>query len=324
MGYEYILKKKSMASQMGNVCSMTFYVLINISTYLILNSINNDFYGDFSLIYHFFLIFFIFSSFYLLIKIKKGPGIIEPGSKSSLTLENSTLYNSETKSISLSNTPFVIPKSDLLIKQNCELCNISNLPLRSHHCKRCGICIRTFDHHCKFINTCIGEDNHIIFIFFLLTQNIAIILALYGLFKSISLFLINNKNSKYMDMPITVYILIIILVYFLIYCGILFFFHIYLISTNQTTYEIFHKEKNPYLFIFKIERQKILNERGIDVKPSYSFHPFDCGLIKNVKFYMNKLIKKKYKINWEEIFFDNLKTNEVHCNCCDNEYWSCF
>ncbi|XP_032248175.1 palmitoyltransferase ZDHHC21 isoform X4 [Halichoerus grypus] len=71
-----------------------------------------------------------------------------------------------------------------------ELCNKCNLmrPKRSHHCSRCGHCVRRMDHHCPcwdavmeehyleesscslgycrflWINNCVGEDNHWLFL----------------------------------------------------------------------------------------------------------------------------------------------------------------
>uniref|UniRef100_A0ABB0MVI8 Palmitoyltransferase n=1 Tax=Homo sapiens TaxID=9606 RepID=A0ABB0MVI8_HUMAN len=37
-------------------------------------------------------------------------------------------------------------------------------PKRSHHCSRCGHCVRRMDHHCPWINNCVGEDNHWLFL----------------------------------------------------------------------------------------------------------------------------------------------------------------
>jgi hypothetical protein len=249
--------------------------------------------------------------------------MIEKNSKGSLNIDSSITKNNETKNISLSNSPLIISKSDLLINENCDECNISNLPLRSHHCKRCGICVLKYDHHCTFLSVCIGENNHLMFILFLLSQGITIFLGLYGLFKTISLFFKNNHKSHYSDIPASIFIFIFILLFYFGYCVILFLFHAYLVSTNQTSYEIFHKEKCPYLGIFKIERNKILNERGIDVEPTYAYHPFDSGLYNNIKLLINKLMDQNYKINWEDIYFENLKTNNIYRNFCDNEYWSC-
>jgi hypothetical protein len=289
-----------------------------------MNSINDNFYKDFSIFYHFSFIFLFCFSFYLILKTKKGPGIIDKNSKGPLTTDISFTNNNETKNISLSSSSLFITKSDLVINENCDICNITNLPLRSHHCKRCGTCALTYDHHCKFINICIGENNHIIFIFFLFFQTTSIVVALYGLFKTINVFLEKNEKSKYSDIPLPIFFFIFILLFFFGYCGILFLFHCYLICTNQTTYEIFYTEKCPYLSIFKAERNKILNERGIEVKPTYAYHPFDSGIINNVKLFVNKMFNNKNRINWEEKYFENLKTNNIYKNFCDNEYWSCF
>ncbi|CAN0293884.1 unnamed protein product [Hapterophycus canaliculatus] len=40
------------------------------------------------------------------------------------------------------------------------LLSVVQVPLRSHHCRQCGLCVATFDHHCGVIGTCIGERNH--------------------------------------------------------------------------------------------------------------------------------------------------------------------
>ncbi|XP_075241112.1 palmitoyltransferase ZDHHC21-like [Convolutriloba macropyga] len=58
--------------------------------------------------------------------------------------------------------------SDILSEKDrtyCEKCDL-NRPLRTHHCRVCGICVRQFDHHCWWINNCVGEDNK--WLFFLL------------------------------------------------------------------------------------------------------------------------------------------------------------
>ena len=306
---------------MGNVCSHSFYIFINLSTYLIMASVNDNFYSDFSLLYHLSFLFFSFLSFLLLLKSKKGPGFIEKNANENLPIDTTIINNNENKNISMSGSPLMIPKSDLLYKESCDICKIGNLPLRSHHCKRCGKCVLKYDHHCTFTGTCIGENNHLNFIIFLFFQSISLFIALFGLFKTINIFVLNN--NKYSDIPPSIYIYIFFLLIFFGYCEYLLFFHIYLICTNQTSYEIYHKEKCPYLEIFRKERIKILELRGIEVQSSYAFHPFDSGVTKNVKFCFNKFWDDKYKINWDDIFFENLKTNNIYRNCCDNEYWSC-
>ncbi|CAM9864054.1 unnamed protein product [Scytosiphon promiscuus] len=57
----------------------------------------------------------------------------------------------------------------------CRRCQDMQVPLRSHHCRECGLCVATFDHHCKFIGTCIGERNHCRFWWFLLAQTASLL-----------------------------------------------------------------------------------------------------------------------------------------------------
>ena len=308
---------------MGTVCSHSFYIFLNISTYLIMGSINDNFYKDFSIFYHISFLFFCLLSFYLLLKTKRSPGFIEKNSNENLPIDSTIINTNENKNMSKSGSPLMIPKSELLFKESCDICKISNLPLRSHHCKKCGRCVLKYDHHCSFTGTCIGENNHFNFIMFLFFQSIALFLALFGLFKTVNIFFTKNVYTKFSDIPPSIFFYIFFLLIFFVYVEFLFLFHTYLICTNQTSYEIYHKEKCPYLDIFRKERNKIFELRGIEVQSSYSFHPFDSGIVKNVKLCINKFWNDSYKINWEDIYFENIKTNNVYRNFCDNEYWSC-
>jgi hypothetical protein len=50
--------------------------------------------------------------------------------------------------------------------QFCDVCNGFKVP-RSHHCRKCGRCVKKMDHHCPWINNCVGHANHGHFIGFL-------------------------------------------------------------------------------------------------------------------------------------------------------------
>ena len=51
--------------------------------------------------------------------------------------------------------------------QLCPDCLVIRTP-RSRHCSTCNRCVERFDHHCPWINNCIGQRNHIYFMWFLI------------------------------------------------------------------------------------------------------------------------------------------------------------
>ena len=73
----------------------------------------------------------------------------------------------------------------LFVEQTCRTCKTPKLP-RSKHCAICGHCVPKFDHHCPWINNCVGERNHIHFLFFLLANGA---LLTYGAFASAQILL---------------------------------------------------------------------------------------------------------------------------------------
>lgn len=52
--------------------------------------------------------------------------------------------------------------------QFCTVCNGFKAP-RSHHCRKCGYCVKKMDHHCPWINCCVGHNNHGYFTLFLIS-----------------------------------------------------------------------------------------------------------------------------------------------------------
>ena len=98
------------------------------------------------------------------------PGI--PPKKQDLNLNNYEKENIDTTSIRKDAYEF------------CSLCNC----LRSygtHHCMRCGICIRMLCHHSSIVNNCVGLDNYAYYFSFLSFSWIAFF---YGIMMTYSLF----------------------------------------------------------------------------------------------------------------------------------------
>ncbi|XP_037296535.1 palmitoyltransferase ZDHHC6 isoform X2 [Manduca sexta] len=57
-------------------------------------------------------------------------------------------------------------EEDTQYLQFCSVCNGYKAP-RSHHCRKCGYCVKKMDHHCPWINCCVGHENHGYFTLFL-------------------------------------------------------------------------------------------------------------------------------------------------------------
>lgn len=60
-------------------------------------------------------------------------------------------------------SPNLQPQDDWNVCQKCFL----HRPSHTHHCRRCGHCVRKMDHHCPWINNCVGEDNQFAFMLLL-------------------------------------------------------------------------------------------------------------------------------------------------------------
>jgi len=54
--------------------------------------------------------------------------------------------------------------------------------------------------------------------------------------------------------------------------------------TNQTTHEIFRKNKIHYMEKFKELKKRRMENLNINIPGTLPFHPFDMGIIQNWKF----------------------------------------
>ena len=289
------------------ISSYTVYLFVNLITYLFVRLTSDDFNikYSFSNIYNVILSLLCISSILLLIWTKQDPGKIEINTKGILEREI-TLSDS---TIKLKYSPLMIMK--LMPCNGCKFCKIMELPLRSVHCNKCQRCIRTYDHHSLLIGSCIGENNHFVFVLFLFSQSLTFIIAIFGLIKG---YYIQKSFARFLIISYFAIFGFLVSLFF-----IKFILHFYFLITNQTSFEIFHKDQCPYLRIFKQERTKIYMERGIEIKSNLSFRPFDSGIKKNLFYAFYKLYSSD-KMKWEDTYFQNLTTNHVAFNFCENKY----
>ncbi|TMW65714.1 hypothetical protein Poli38472_008356 [Pythium oligandrum] len=143
----------------------------------------------------------------------------------------------------------------LLERPLCHTCHIQR-PLRAKHCRVCNTCVPLFDHHCPFVDNCIGEANHIVFLGFVASLVLDLILLEYILYRQWSAQgftwwrLIGVGYALFLLLP-TLHLL-----------G----FHCYLTLKNLTTNEVMNAHRYEYMR---------------SAAGAYR-NPFDRGMLRNV------------------------------------------
>ena len=284
------------------------YIVLNYLGYSLVIIFQLLFISTFPAIYHLLQLFLSNICIYLLFKIRLANNYVNPNSSTSKgNIESS---NTDNAKIIGENDPII--QFNLMPNIGCDFCKITKLPLRSHHCEICNKCVKCFDHHCWILAGCIGENNKLFFIIFLLLQNCSIDCSLFAI-----MILLKEQKNEDIKYFLTFYFSLICL--FSVIFLFTFIYHFYLFITNQTNYELFNEEQCPYILVYSFEKNKYLQQRGVDIGNNIRYKPFDMGFKNNFFLYFNLLNNKDNKngINWENIYYENLKNTRHKTDCCD-------